>query len=178
MRELKKISKKLSYILRHNPGAFGLILDKEGWVPMEEIERKAGIRKKDIYRVVRHQRKRRFEIRGGKIRALYGHSVMKLSYPEVEPPLILYHGTSPERALRILKEGLKPIGRHYVHLSMSRDEAKLVGLRHSKRPVILMVRAREAYRKGIKFYKAGDLFLSDPIPPKFLEMLKDFYPHL
>jgi len=77
---LRRISKTLSYILRHNPGKFGITLEPEGWVPLSELSRKAGISVDEILEVLRHQEKRRFEVQGGKIRALYGHSVMALRY--------------------------------------------------------------------------------------------------
>ncbi len=170
MRDLKRISKKLAYILRHNPKAFGIELDNEGWVSISEIEAKAKIKRNEILQVVKTQRKKRFEIKGGRIRALYGHTCIRLKYQPVEPPDVLYHGTSPESAERILKEGLKPMKRQYVHLSRSVDDAIEVGRRHAKRPFVLKVRAREAYKKGIPFYLAGDTYLAPYVPPEFIEV--------
>jgi len=167
----RSISKKLAFILRHNPEAFGISLNREGWASIEDIERKAGIRREDILETVKRQGKKRFEIRDAKIRALYGHSYLRVSYQPVKPPDILYHGTSPENAKKILREGLKPMGRFYVHLTMDIKGASDVGKRHSKTQVILKIRAKDAHKAGIKFYPAGDLFLADYIPPQFIEIL-------
>ena len=168
-KKLRKLSRKLSYILRHNPGKFGISLDPGGWVPLNELSEKTGISMEKILEVVRRQEKRRFEVKGGRIRALYGHSVMAPSYEPAEPPDVLYHGTSPESARKILEEGLKPMGRAYVHLSVSPEEAFYVGRRHSEKPVILRIRAAEAFRNGIEFYRAGDLYLTRYLPPEFIE---------
>lgn len=170
---LRRISKRLSYILRHNPGKFGITLEPDGWVPLSELSRKAGISADEILEVVKHQDKRRFEVKGGKIRALYGHSVMALRYDPVEPPEILYHGTSPESARKILREGLRPMGRAYVHLSVSPQEAFHVGRRHSENPVILRIKASEAFRDGIEFYRAGDLYLTAFLPPTYIEKMRE-----
>jgi len=170
--ELRCISKRLSYILRHDPEKFGITLDDEGWASIEEIERKAGIKKEDIYKVVEKQDKIRFEIKEGKIRALYGHSFIKIPYTSIEPPSVLFHGTTRENALRILKEGLNPMGRHYVHLSVSKKDALRVGLRKTRKPVIIKINASKAYKSGIEFYRAGDVYLTNYIPPEFLECLE------
>ena len=64
--------------------------------------------------------KRRHEVVGDRIRALYGHSLPgKLRRETAKPPAMLFHGTSPEAAEKILREGLKPMRRQYVHLSVS-----------------------------------------------------------
>jgi len=120
---------------------------------------------------VENQKKRRFEIKDDKIRALYGHSVLKISYKESEPPEFLYHGTSRKNVNRILKEGLKPMKRKYVHLSLSREEALEVGKRHDRNPQILLILSKKAYERGIKFYKAGDIYLTEHIPPEFIKVL-------
>jgi putative RNA 2'-phosphotransferase len=63
--------------------------------------------------------KNRFELYEGKIRALYGHSLPEkvLKVPG-EPPAVLFHGTSSRLMKQIRHEGLKPMRRQYVHLSV------------------------------------------------------------
>lgn len=122
----KKLSKHLSYILRHHPEEADLELDRMGFTDLNELLRSlkrtkhswAG--KSDIEFLIENSDKERFEIRSEKIRALYGHSVdVEISDP-TEPPSILYHGTSPRSLDSILEEGLKPMNRQYVHLSKSK----------------------------------------------------------
>ena len=99
----KRLSKFLSLILRHAPDKVGLRLDAEGWVPLADllaaVRAQPGWPELDearIREVVATSDKQRFEIAGERIRARYGHSVAgQVSYPEAEPPEILYHGTSP-----------------------------------------------------------------------------------
>ncbi len=59
--------------------------------------------------------------------------------------------------------------RHYVHLSQNAEDAFIVGKRHDESPVILEIKARKAYKRGIKFYKAGDLYLAEHIPPECIK---------
>jgi RNA:NAD 2'-phosphotransferase (TPT1/KptA family) len=175
----KQLSKYLSYILRHNPK--GLMLDKEGFAKIEEVmgilsKRFKGISEEDIKELIDSSDKERFEMREDKIRARYGHSKIDVSYRKdeyKEPPEILYHGTSEEAASSILKEGLKRKGRRFVHLSEDLDEAYKVGRRHTDRPKILAIRAKEAYRDGIKFISQKGVWLAEEIPQNFIAPLID-----
>ena len=114
--------------------------------------------------------KQRYEMRDGRIRALYGHSLPgRLAKTPAEPPDILYHGTSALALDAIRAEGLKPMGRQYMHLST--DEATAVQVARRKRgtPVILRVRAGEAHRQGHAFYIGNErVWLADGVPPEFL----------
>jgi putative RNA 2'-phosphotransferase len=174
----KRLSKLLSLILRHEPEKFGLALDDEGWVGLPELLTAVRQRRDwqqatevEIQEVVESSDKQRFEIDGERIRARYGHSVPQaVSYPEVEPPELLYHGTSPEVLPAIRAEGLRSMKRQYVHLSVDTEQARAVGRRHSSRPVILTVRAREAWQAGVKFYQPeARLYLSPAVPAAFVE---------
>ncbi|MEN3046966.1 MAG: RNA 2'-phosphotransferase [Candidatus Hydrothermales bacterium] len=167
---LLRLSKKLSYILRHDPAKFGISLNSEGFADIDELCKKAKINKDEIFELLKKCGKKRFEIRGNKIRALYGHSFIKIEYKEVVPPEILYHGTSRKNLERILKEGLKPMNRKYVHLSVNKEEALRVGRRHDKSPIILIILSKDAYNSGVKFFKAGDVYLCEFLPPEFIKV--------
>jgi putative RNA 2'-phosphotransferase len=173
-----QLSKLLSLILRHQPAKFGLSLDEEGFVPFADllaaVRRQRGwgaVTEAQIRDVVATSDKQRFEIQGEQIRARYGHSVAgRLEYPAVEPPEILYHGTSPRSLAAIRVEGLRSMRRQYVHLSVDVAQARAVGRRHSPEPVVLTVRAREAWQAGVKFYQPeARLFLAGAVPPTFIE---------
>lgn len=177
MSQAIRVSKFLSYLLRHNPYNFKLEIDKEGFANIEDIihvlrEKFTFVDREYFENLVKNSQKKRFEIRDGKIRALYGHSInIEIRYPEIKPPQVLYHGTS-EKALRsILKQGLKPMGRKKVHLSRTIKEAYEVGKRKSSNPIIIEVNAVRAYNHGIKFYDAGAVILSDFIPPQYLRQI-------
>ena len=127
----------------------------------------------DVIDLVRHgtgDGKRRFEIHDDRIRALYGHSFdRRIEYKPVRPPVRLYHGTSPEALETIRRQGLRPMGRQYVHLSPDRETAIRVGSRHTHRPVVLTVYAQEADDAGVTFYQPEEsIYLAEAIPPDFL----------
>lgn len=179
MREdLVRLSKTISHALRHKPKQYGLALDSEGWVPVQELLAALGrhrsqwayLTEADLREMMAQSEKQRFEIQDGKIRAFYGHSIAERVEREPSvPPVVLYHGTTPEAAKLIQQEGLKPMRRQYVHLSAEKETALQVARRRTNRPVILKVAAREAYRQGIQFYLGNEMvWLAEPIPARFI----------
>lgn len=169
------LSKTMSFILRHGPVEFGLVLDPEGFVPLEELveavrSRRPDTTRAEVLEVVRQCEKGRFEVVEGDIRACYGHTVDgRIQFEEVYPPEVLYHGTGRRYVNMIMKGGLKPMGRQYVHLTVRRDFAEVVGRRRDRKPVILKVMAARAYEAYVPFYMANDdFYLADFVPPSFI----------
>lgn len=173
-----KLSRTISHALRHEPWLYELELDEEGWLEVEALfsalrsERPewCELTEQDLMRLMEAADKERFELRAGRIRALYGHSTpRRLRKVPAEPPPVLYHGTSPATATVILAEGLKPMGRQYVHLSVDRETAFQVGRRKAREPVILDVAAGQAHSTGVTFYGGnGQVWLADAVPASFL----------
>ncbi len=178
---LYRLSKVVSHALRHVPEEYGLSLDKDGWVEINALTsalktkdfRGETLTKKELVEMIHQSSKVRHEIKDDKIRALYGHSTEEKMIKEMKtPPEILYHGTSSEKADIIMNEGLKPMSRHYVHLSIDQVTAKQVGCRKSTNPVIFKVRAKQASSEGIKFYMGNDsIWLSDEIPVQYIDLI-------
>ncbi len=170
----------MALILRHQPERFALELDDEGWTALPEVmEILRGLpnfrwaTRADVMAVVEEgtgDGKRRFQVEGNRIRACYGHSFAQpIVYEPCTPPLLLYHGTSPDALESIRRDGLKPMERQYVHLSPDPETAIRVGARHDQRPVVLTVHAAKAHAAGIEFYRADvAVYLAKQIPPKFL----------
>ena len=130
------LSKEISYALRHAPREYELEIDEEGFVELsqllsainEECKYPKEIGKDDILHIMKISDKKRFEIAGEKIRALYGHSIpMHIKKEETVPPDILYHGTAKIFLPSIMENGLSPMRRQYVHLSSDIETALLVG---------------------------------------------------
>ena len=166
-------SRFLAYILRHNPEKFSIKIDEKGFAKIDEIIKKTYLSYEDIEEILRHDKKGRYERRGDMIRATYGHSIEIKDYlPTVEPPEYLYHGTSRKASKKILENGLFPMGRRYVHLSVSEDDALMVGIRRDENPRVLKIKALEAYRDGIKFMKANKVYLVEHIPPRYIEVIR------
>lgn len=179
MVDLRKLSKFLSLILRHRAGDFGLTLDDEGFVDTDAVWALVQKRYPDKYQYgdllslmeSGTDGKRRFEIKGRKIRARYGHTaVQTVTYPPVTPPEYLYHGTTPDALDAIRREGLQPQQRQFVHLSLEPDWAHMVGKRHAGQPVVLRIRALEAHAAGHIFHHPEPKhYLTMTIPPEFID---------
>ena len=172
-----KLSKEVSYALRHAPWEYELELDENGWVDIEQLlySLRAGrdwtqVSENDLRIMITTSEKIRHEISNGKIRALYGHSTQQKIIKQMkEPPEALYHGTS-ERFLPSIKEqGLLPMGRQYVHLSLDIDTAVQVGKRRDYKPVILQINANKAWKEGVAFYQGNKkVWLADAISTKYI----------
>lgn len=176
----RRLSKSMSHALRHAPEQWDITLDAEGWVAIDALI--AGLRKRrgwsalersDIEAMMAAFEKQRYAIDGDRIRAQYGHSIkQKIVKAAIEPPVHLYHGTSPKAASVIASEGLKSMRRQYVHLSADLETATIVGKRHHAEPIILQVSALAAHEAGIPFYtEPNGIWLAEPISAEFITPL-------
>jgi putative RNA 2'-phosphotransferase len=169
-----KVSKYMSYLLRHNPG--DLKMDKYGFVDfkdfLEKISQRFQVDKTLVFEIVEKSDKKRFEVVDGKIRALYGHTIpVKLEFEEDKTVKILYHGTTPYAASEIVKEGLRPMKRKWVHLSPTVEIAREVGLRRTENPVVLKVDAESARNNGVRFYKATEkVYLCSRLKSQYIKI--------
>lgn len=179
--KITKISKHLSYVLRHNPESINIELDKNGWADVNLIisnsKEKIEFTIDELKEVVRTSDKQRFKLSDDfkKIKANQGHSVsVDLDLMPIVPPFKLYHGTAPRFIPFILKEGLKKMNRHHVHLYSEENinKAKDTGTRYQKgvESVVLIIEAKQMCNEGYKFYKTeNDVYLVDWVPPKYLK---------
>jgi putative RNA 2'-phosphotransferase len=171
-----RISRFLTYLLRHRPKEYPLVFDTRGFVDWRDLvelveERFYDVTENDIRAVVTDSQKKRFELQENKVRATYGHSFpVDLSEETMEPPDNLYYGTARDLAQSMLRNGLKPRDRQYVHLSGSVEEAESVARRHDPAPAVIIVDARGAHGEGIRFHQTGPLFLVENVPAKFLSL--------
>ncbi|WP_116115985.1 RNA 2'-phosphotransferase [Austwickia chelonae] len=174
---MSELSRIVSHALRHEPWVYELELDGQGWVSLAALVEALRVERSwskltvsDVEVMVAGASKQRHEIRDGRIRALYGHSVPgRVERIPAEPPRWLFHGTSPSAAERIVVDGLLPMGRQFVHLSVDRETAWAVGSRKADVPVILRVDAQAAAETGVAFY-AGNakVWLADAVPREFI----------
>ena len=171
-----KASKFLSWALRHAPGKIGLTLDPAGWASIEELldcAARAG-RRLDagtIYEIVETDSKGRYELSPdlARIRAVYGHSVpVDLGLVPAEPPALLYHGTGSWNVHSILRGGIIPGRRRYVHLSTTPGTARQVGARHGD-PAVLAVEAGRMAADGLALYRMNDeIWMTDEVPARYI----------
>jgi putative RNA 2'-phosphotransferase len=178
-RRLVKVSKWLALHLRHRPERIGLTLDGAGWADVDELLARAraahfALARDELVEVVATNDKRRYELdaSGGRIRAVQGHTVaVDLDLVPTEPPEVLYHGTTERFVAPVLGQGLRPMGRHHVHLSPDVETARAVGQRRG-RPVVLEVAAERMASEGRLFFRsANGVWLCDEVPARFLRRL-------
>lgn len=187
-KDLVKVSKTMSAILRHRALELGLNMDSAGWVPLAELLNVRGMRGVSaslVTYIVENNDKRRFSIEtreGVKyIRANQGHSKEfvavldeeKLLTKITSPLPLCVHGTTEKALVEIMKSGLKPMGRTHIHLAQGfpKDGKVISGARRGCR-VFVEVNMTECMADGFDFYLSdnGVVLCSSNIPPKYLKV--------
>jgi len=179
-RERTRLSKFLSFALRHEPGAIGVELDDAGWVSVDLLLESARGHGTEITRamledIVATSSKHRFVLSddGQRIRAAQGHSVdVDLQYAIAVPPDILFHGTIESRMPAIRAQGLLRMSRHHVHLSLDAATARAVAARRGK-PVVLEILAGRMHRDGFAFHvSTNGVWLTEHVPPAYIQITR------
>lgn len=178
--DILNLSKIISYILRHKPEEYGIELEKDGSVSIEElmasiVDRHSaykGANKNTLEHILAKSSKKRFEIMGDRVRAYYGHSLKaEIDRKLSKPPRYLFHGTTMDVVKVILAEGLKPMNRQNVHLAGDYKTAEIVAKRWNTSYVILEIDAELAYEEGVEFYLGNeDIWLANTIPAKYIHI--------
>ena len=177
--DVVRVSKRLSYLLRHRPDSAGLQLDDAGWVAVDDLLAALArtglpLSRADLDAVVAGNDKRRFayDPTGTRIRASQGHSVaVDLGYRREQPPSVLFHGTVERVLPAVLAEGLHRGRRHAVHLSPDVATARAVGARRG-RPVVLRVDAAAMAAEGAVFTRsANGVWMTDAVPARHLAVV-------
>ena len=111
---LTKLSRTVSHALRHEPWLYGLKLDIHGWVRLTDLlislrllkNEWRHLRENDIIQMISESDRNRFELRNGRIRALYGHSLPEYYRDSLNHKHVLCNWISykalPERISNIL----------------------------------------------------------------------------
>lgn len=177
-----KISRYLSFILRHHPEAIDLNLDQHGWANVKElIENIQKYRFPELdmdllEEIVCTDDKQRytFDAKREHIRANQGHSIqVDVEFEEVIPPDSLWHGTASKSIVSIEKQGLLPQSRLYVHLSKDPQTAYQVGKRHGH-PIIYRIDAASMHQDGYLFYLSKNgVYLTKEVPVQYLYRKKE-----
>ncbi len=174
---MKNLSRKISYLLRHNPE--DLVMDKRGWVSVDDLLKKLSITIESLDDIVTNNDKKRFGYNETKtkIRAHQGHSGklnLRIDFKEIQFPADYYHGTSTSKVSLILKKGLKPMSRAQVHLSKDVITATTVGMRHGSDVTIFVIDGGRMKQDGLKLYLSeNNVVLVDEVPPKYITIWRD-----
>lgn len=180
-RELTRISKYMSMLLRHHPEAIGLDMDEHGWVKVNDLiegiqeNKSKTFGMNELEEIVRTDEKQRYSFNADKtlIRANQGHSIqVDVELKKRTPPEILYHGTGEKYVASIDQQGLLSKARLYVHLSWDIETAIKVGKRHGK-VVIYKVDAKKMAEDGYDFYlSVNNVWLTYDVPVLYLSKVE------
>lgn len=136
--DVVRLSKRLSWLLRHGAGEVGLLMDKAGWSAIDDVLEVLSIPRASLDDAVARNDKGRLFVDGARIRACQGHSLagmpvtvegLESSWEVVSPAGPLWHGTHVAAIAGIAAHGIVPGGRSHVHLAPRRDSR--VGKRYA-----------------------------------------------
>ncbi|KAK9462009.1 phosphotransferase KptA/Tpt1 [Lipomyces oligophaga] len=166
-----RLSKSLSYILRHGAVKEHIKISSDGYVSVTELlshPRFKSVTFDDIKRVVDSNDKNRYRLdcRGEDvwyIRANQGHSInvdeqrlLTAVTDAVQVPIAV-HGTSIKAWESIRQSGLSKMKRNHIHLAsgLPGDDGVISGMRN-KSQVYIYVDVARAMQDGIRFYKSDN----------------------
>lgn len=184
-------SKYISYLLRHDK-RIGNIVDDYGFISLVDLneiinnDKHCFLTEQQLIKIIDDpETKKRFEYEfrpndsGGNTlyaRALNGHSfslranIFERWSPSIQSKYI-YHVTNHRSVDQILKEGLKPMGRQYIHLYMDKNLVKYDG----KRNTLLEIGPLNPNQQELELFSSKNGYLMCPhvIPSKFIKPILD-----
>lgn len=172
----EKISKLISYWLRHKPEDGNIELDRYGWANIKDVinalnSNNFNFTSNQLIELNSSFDKVRWKIdlSTQKIKATHGHSIfIEQELNSKIPNEILFHGTASKNLIGIIKNGLISRKRQYVHLSENIEMAREVGKRHGK-PIIIEIDTIELIENGWEFFKTEEsVWLTSNIPIEYL----------
>jgi putative RNA 2'-phosphotransferase len=170
---LRQFSKLLSYILGRRPFEFGLVLDENGFVPIqillkainEEKEWKH-IRAAHFHELLLREPEPLVELSGNRIRSADRNHLPKHTV-STDLPKMLYVCVRQKAHAHVLEKGISPSAYSRVVLSSDREMALRIGRRNDVKAVLLSVYCDKCKEQGILFYHVGGaLFTAEHIPPR------------
>jgi 2'-phosphotransferase len=170
----KKISKTMSWVLRHGINELGLKIDEIGRIPLQTLLelkqiKQTGATEAIVREIVETSDKQRFrldDINGiWMIGANQGHSkeigdkinTSKLMEKITKPVELCVHGTYKKFIDSIKKTGLNKMARTHIHLATGYpdDSTVISGARNSAN-VFIVIDMEKALSDGIEFYRSAN----------------------
>ena len=176
----ERLTRSLAYMLRHQPDEFDLEVDRYGWAELGEVVRAltervgSPIEEDDVHEALAAADRPRYELKDGKIRALYGHSIEVDPGDSDEPPDELFAVVRGRDVPNVERDGLKSVRRTFIHLSLTKDEAREAGRRLARRYAVVTVMAADAWEDGVDFYDRTSIFLSEDVPTDYIEDIDEY----
>lgn len=188
-RSIVKISKFLSWLLRHGINDRKLDMDSEGFVSLDDVMKQSEMTEisiEDIQHVVDTNDKKRFTIEertNGEYKKIYiranqGHSKDigdKINDENLltlikEPLALCIHGTDMKSYHSIKKMGISPMKRKHIHFALSIGDDVISGIRGSAK-VLIYIDMDKAMKCGKTFYLSSNkvILTSDMIEPELFD---------
>jgi len=179
-----RISKKLSYYLRHGLEKHNIPHDSEGFVNLYSLlevdENLNNVTIDTIQNIVNNDSKKRLELKTTDniiyIRANQGHSSGKLNDNKmlelIEKPIErCFHGTYKKHLFSIKKNGLSRMSRKHIHIAETEDA---VSGQRKDCNLKIYINMQLAMQDGIEFYRSSNGVILTPgnsdglLLPKYL----------
>lgn len=184
-----RLSKLLTWILRHKAIDFGLKVDPDGYVLLDDLlklDKMKGVTLEQVKKVVENNDKQRFALTEKNsqlyIRANQGHNKRvgslindkQLLKKITKPYDICFHGTYKKNIPLIQKTGLKTMNRKHIHLTNSVTAKS--GIRYNANALVF-INMERAIDDGIEFFESDNgVILTEGkdgcIDPKYISEIK------
>ena len=169
--QTEKISRKLSWLLRHGAEQEALSMDAAGWVKIADVLSCVRITRAQLDQVVAENNKRRLQVAGDRVRCMQGHSLegmpvtrdaLERSWAVWTDDGSIWHGTRPSALPGIAQHGIQAVSRTHVHLAATLDST--VGKRTGT-PVMLEVSPAKLRASGIDVFESPNgVLLARQVP--------------
>lgn len=169
MSHLTRISKTLSYILRHGAEKENIPIRSDGYALIDDLIKHPNLSdvNLDIIKdVVSNDNKQRYNLVNENskwyIRANQGHSIQvnNLELEEITDIEDCIHGTYYKAWNTIKNTGLNKMSRNHIHFTTEISDKVISGMRNNCQ-VAIYVDVKKCVENGIKFYKSkNDVILS------------------
>ncbi len=179
-RRQKHLEKTLLAILGRRPDLFGVVLDKDGWLPLKELHKALMDETSLRYLTPRSLKQslalylpEKFDLRENMVRAKPGYRADGLTeHIDVSPPEDLFICVRPTALEAIRTNGLRPASTtRWIVLARDKEMAFKMGRRRHNNPVLVEIRAALAHERGITFLRAGELlYLAREIPRSWIKL--------
>ncbi|OPL16218.1 MAG: hypothetical protein AVO38_09140 [delta proteobacterium ML8_D] len=179
-RTLKRLDKTLFAILGQQPDAFGIVLDKGGWISIKEVHRALNeetgmshITQRCLIQFFSLYKPEKFECKEKCVRVKPELQRPDLTiYNEARPPELLYVSIRPKAHAHVIARGLQSSNnRTWVVLSTEKDTALKIGRRRDRDPIIAEIKALKSSEAGVVFRKAGkDLYLVEGLDVQWMNI--------
>ncbi|KAG8182996.1 hypothetical protein JTE90_027481 [Oedothorax gibbosus] len=172
-----KLSKSLSWLLRHGAAKEGLTFDDGGFIDVDKILKLNQFRdynESNILKIVAENDKKRFSVRyknnGDRlqVRANQGHTIpveeegLLTLLTDANLPKVIYHGTYFSKLESIKTNGLMRMSRNHIHfVSKFPTESVTSGIRQNSE-IVIAVDALQAWKDGYKFYVSENEVVLSP----------------